>query len=98
MLHVPPLWRESAYIFLKAACFLNLSPNHMASGLKQQARMSGAKAPGNLHTVRPTAGLLLWHRYKAPLLAAHVPGSWLGFAICPASLWAGRQAGRHKQG
>lgn len=39
-----------------------------------------------------------WHRYKSPLLAAHVPGSWLGLAICPASFRAGRQAGRHNWG
>lgn len=39
-----------------------------------------------------------WHKYKSPLLAAHVPGSWLGLAICPASFWAGRQTGRHNWG
>lgn len=89
---------DSIY-FLKSCMFLESQSKsygkhvgnnrHACQGLRHQATLAHCQA--NCWTAA-------WHRYKAPLLAAHVPGSWLGFAICPASSWAGRQAGRHKRG
>lgn len=85
-------------VFLKSCTFLESrfksygkwvgNTRHACQGPGHQATLAHCQA--NCWTAA-------WHNCKSPLLAARVPGSWLGRASCPASFWAGRQAGRKAQ-
>ena len=73
--------RDSMY-FLKSCMFLESQSKsygkwvgnnrHTCQGLRHQATLAHCQA--NCWTAA-------WHRCKAPLLAAHVPGSWLGCSL-----------------
>lgn len=85
--------------FLKSCMFLDSQSKSYGKWVgNNRHACQGPRRQATLARCQANCWAAAWHRYKPPLLAAHVPGSWLGCAICPASLWAGRQAGRHKWG
>lgn len=91
--YMPPLLficRWLAYLFFKVVCMF------LESWLKSYGKRVGntryicqeLEHQTALAHYQANCWTATWHKYKSPLLAAHVPGSWLGLAICPASFWA----------